>query len=153
VTSPVRRIVAGITDAGALDDAGADPMMLDLLRWHGAEEVEHRSVAFDLYQALTRPPLRYVRRVLALAIVQPVIAGLWMIGARYLMAHDPEAGPGDTASLRRFIEVSRRTGRLPRVGLFTRAMLRYLAPDHHPSGEASTDEALAYLARSPAAAA
>ncbi|MGH3823753.1 MAG: metal-dependent hydrolase, partial [Pseudonocardiaceae bacterium] len=28
----------------ALDAAGADPTMMDLLRWHGAEEVEHRAV-------------------------------------------------------------------------------------------------------------
>jgi hypothetical protein len=33
-----------------LDYAGADPVMLDLLRWHGAEEVEHRSLVFDVYQ-------------------------------------------------------------------------------------------------------
>lgn len=36
--------------AEGLDRAGADEIMLDLLRWHGAEEVEHRSVAFDMYQ-------------------------------------------------------------------------------------------------------
>ena len=33
-----------------LDYAGADPTMLDLLRWHGAEEIEHRSLVFDVYQ-------------------------------------------------------------------------------------------------------
>lgn len=36
--------------AEGLDRAGADEVMLDLLRWHGAEEVEHRAVAFDMYQ-------------------------------------------------------------------------------------------------------
>jgi uncharacterized protein len=29
------------------DAIGTDPVMLDMLRWHGAEEVEHKAVAFD----------------------------------------------------------------------------------------------------------
>ena len=32
-----------VLDADGLDLADPDPVMLDLLRWHGAEEVEHRS--------------------------------------------------------------------------------------------------------------
>ena len=43
---------AWILHSPALDAAGADPTMLDLLRWHGAEEVEHRSVAFDVFRAI-----------------------------------------------------------------------------------------------------
>ena len=47
------------------DIPGGDPAMLDLLRWHGAEEVEHRAVAFDLYMPGTatggRPPRRWPR--------------------------------------------------------------------------------------------
>src|SRR5579872_5462491 len=35
------------------DYAGADPVMLDLLRWHGAEEVEHRALVYDVYQDLS----------------------------------------------------------------------------------------------------
>jgi predicted metal-dependent hydrolase len=31
---------------------GADPEMVDLVKWHGAEEIEHRTVAFDLYRHL-----------------------------------------------------------------------------------------------------
>jgi hypothetical protein len=140
-----------ISDAGSLDTAGADPVMLDLLRWHGSEEVEHRAVAFDLYQALSHPPVRYFRRILALAIVQPVIAFLWILGVRYLYAHDPEVGRKDRPSIRRFVRVSRRTRRLPTLGYMTKHVLRYVWWDHHPSFEASTEEALAYLARSPAA--
>ena len=32
----------------AWDDHGADPTMVDLFRWHGSEEVEHRIVAHDV---------------------------------------------------------------------------------------------------------
>ncbi len=140
-----------LSDADALDRAGADPVMLDLLRWHGSEEVEHRSVAFDLHHALSRPPLRYPRRVLALAVVQPVIAFLWIVGTRYLIAHDPGCTRADKASIRRFVKVSRHTGRLPTLGYLTKAVLRYVWWDHHPSFEASTEVALAYIDRSPAA--
>ena len=30
------------------DDHGADPTIVDLFRWHGSEEVEHRNVAHDV---------------------------------------------------------------------------------------------------------
>jgi len=138
-----------ISGSAPLDAAGADPTMLDLLRWHGAEEVEHRAVAFDIYQELSG---NYLRRVAAMAVVFPVVVGLWMLGTRYLVAHDPEAGPGDRPSMRRFVRVSRRTGRLPTAGYLVGAVPRYLRPGFHPSQEASTEEALAYIARSPAAA-
>ncbi|CKN15307.1 metal-dependent hydrolase [Mycobacterium tuberculosis] len=36
-----------ILNSPQLDAVGADPVMLDMLRWHGAEEVEHKAVAFD----------------------------------------------------------------------------------------------------------
>src|SRR4051794_41853245 len=70
----------------ALDGAGADPTMLDLLRWHGAEEVEHRSVAYDLFQHLDG---RYARRARTMVIVTPVLAWVFLRGTRFLMANDP----------------------------------------------------------------
>ena len=61
-----------VLDARELDEAGADPTMLDLLRWHGAEEVEHRSVAHDLFAHLDG---RYSRRVRTMLIAAPLFRG------------------------------------------------------------------------------
>lgn len=63
-----------------LDTAGADPEILDLLRWHGAEE------------GLRCAPGR--RRPLPAAastmlVSGPSLAAWWLLGVRYLLAHDP----------------------------------------------------------------
>ncbi len=65
---------------------GADPNMLDLVKWHGAEEIEHRSVAFDLYRHLGGSYI--ARYYLSVAVIIGVI-GLWVDGAAHLLAQDP----------------------------------------------------------------
>src|SRR6185312_3970119 len=69
-----------------LDYAGADPTMLDLLRWHGAEEIEHRSLVFNVYQYICG---NYALRVLTMLSTAPTFAYWWIAGVRYLMAQDP----------------------------------------------------------------
>jgi predicted metal-dependent hydrolase len=146
-----------VLNADGLDRAGTDPTMLDLIRGHGAEEVEHRSVAYDLLRHLDPG---YLRRVRAMAITGPVMLHLWVRGARFLMAHDPETGPGtgpqprDGArpgpSWRAYVAASRR-GLVPRLGRASRSAVRYLGPRYHPTQEGSTRQAVAYLGTSPAA--
>jgi predicted metal-dependent hydrolase len=140
--------------AGAYDGDGGrgragdvDPVMLDMLRWHAAEEVEHRAVAFELYvdQGGT-----YVERLVTAAGVVPALVLLWVGGTAFLMRHDP-TGPGRPTwrSFRR----AGRAGTLPTLGELLRMVPRYLRPGHHPLQDGSTAAAVAYLARSPAAAA
>jgi len=136
-----------IDDSHRLDELGADPTMLDLLRWHGAEEVEHRSVAFDLFQNLSGS---YLLRVLAMIGVFPVLLWMWLVGTRFMLRRDPQAGPRRKPTFRAFVRAGR-DGRLPAAGYILRSVPRYLALRHHPSNEGSTDRALAYLATSPAA--
>ena len=74
----------------ALDNVGTDPMMLDLLRWHGAEEVEHRSLVYDVYQHVSG---NYLIRAFSMLMTTPRFIGWWVAGARYLMAADPDHRP------------------------------------------------------------
>lgn len=137
--------------AGALDRAGADRIMLDLLRWHGAEEVEHRSVAFDMYQHCGgREPLRYLRRVGTMALTAPVMLGMWLWGAAYLIRHDPGLAGRLRYSPREHRKAAEK-GLLPAWRLLGAAIPRYFRWSYHPSREGSTELALAYLASSPAA--
>jgi uncharacterized protein len=138
-----------ILDAEALDRAGADRVMMDLLRWHGAEEVEHRSVAFDLSRHLSGR-LAYPARFAAMALVAPILGVLWYLGTRFLLRHDATL-IGRRFGWRDFFRAVRE-GRAPGREL-VRAIPRYFRAGHHPRHEGSTERALAYLRTSPAASA
>jgi hypothetical protein len=129
-----------------LDYAGADPVMLDLLRWHGAEEVEHRSLVYDVYQNVCGS---YLLRVLSMLLTAPQFVFWWLAGVHYLMRHDPtiKQRPRWYDWLR-----AARQYRVPGPWqLIVATPVRYLRPHHHPDSEASTEMAMEYLAHSPAA--
>lgn len=129
-----------------LDELGSDPQMLDLLRWHGAEEVEHRALVFDVHRAIGG---RWIQRVTAMITVAPTLTYYWITGVRYLAAHDPHY-PGGPPSWKEFFRASA-DGRLPTLRELFDRLPRYMAPSYHPSQEFSTEMALDYIARSPAA--
>jgi predicted metal-dependent hydrolase len=114
-----------------LDYAGADPVMLDLLRWYGAEKVEHRSLVFDVYQNVCGSNILVAGRRAVLDEAR---------SDRRTRSAVARLAAGGTA--------------VPRAGprqLFVATPVRYLRPSHHPDCEASTEMAMAYLAKSPAA--
>ncbi len=136
--------------ADTLDRAQPDPVMLDLLRWHGAEEVEHRSVAFDVYEHTGgRPVTRYARRVEGMAITAPLLLWLWTYGAAQLIRNDPKLRGALRYSLREHNKVIRK-GLLPTWRVLGSAVPRYLRRSYHPSQEGSLYTAVHYLATSPA---
>ncbi len=137
-----------VLNAQALDEAQADPVMLDLLRWHGAEEVEHRMVAHSLFRHLGGS---YLERVLHMMLVMVILLTLIHQGNRFLMKVDP-ARPARGNFLLSW-RASAQAGRLPRLGHVIAAAARYFSPWFNPGTEGDTAQALAYLASSPAASA
>lgn len=134
------------------DKVGADPTLLDLIRWHGAEEIEHRSVAFDLYRHLGGG---YLSRYYLSAIAFVAVFGVWVDGAADLLRQDPRFAARKPSVFkpwlwREWVRTAR-TGHLPDPLWLFLSELPYLSPWYDPRNEASTEQALAYLRQSPAA--
>ena len=133
---------------------GADANMLDLVKWHGAEEIEHRTVAFDLYRHLGGSYI--ARYYLSIAVIIGVI-GLWTDGAARLMAQDSRFKSIKPAAYKPWIwrewaRIAQKDNRLlPHPLWLVSQQLSFLTPWYDPLHEAKTEDALAYLNRSPAA--
>ncbi|WP_027931149.1 metal-dependent hydrolase [Amycolatopsis thermoflava] len=132
--------------ADHLERAGMHPVMLDLIRWHGAEEVEHRNVAFDAFMHVDGG---YARRVRTALIASFTLAVLFVGTGRYLYNADPTQDKGGRW-WRELISATRR-GVTPKLSIFLTEIPKYLRPGFHPSQMGSMDEAVRYLAQSPAA--
>jgi uncharacterized protein len=136
-----------ILDSPALDAVGSDPVMLDMLRWHGAEEVEHKAVAFDTMKHLRAGYWRQVRAQLA---VTPVLLLLWIRGVKFMLSVDPYVPAGTKASWRAYLRAARR-GLVPRPVRLIQVVGSYYRPGFHPSELGGLERAVDYLAVSPAA--
>jgi uncharacterized protein len=134
------------------DELNSDQVLLDLIRWHGAEEVEHRSVAFDLYKHLGGD---YLSRYYLAAVVVPMIIGLWVDGAANIAGQDPRFAKKKPAVYKPWMWVewfkASRKQLLPNPLWLVMQQLPYFSPWYDPSKEGSTELAQAYLSQSPAA--
>jgi uncharacterized protein len=129
-----------------LECARADQTMLDLLRWHGAEEIEHRSLVFDVYQNVCGS---YAIRAWTMLSTAPIFVLWWIAGVRFLMAQDPTVSA--KPRWRDWLQAARQY-RVPGPWLIIVAVpSRFIRPGYHPSTEASTQLAMDYLEQSPAA--
>ncbi|WP_428343019.1 metal-dependent hydrolase [Mycobacterium sp.] len=130
------------------DDYGADSTMADVFRWHGSEEVEHRSVAHDVAVYFHDS---YVDRIGAMVMAMIGIYSFFQRGASFLMKADPNVDIGWWKTQRLRARDSK-LGLLPKYRkLFGSNTLAYFRPGFTPEQMGSTAQAVAYLARSPAA--
>jgi predicted metal-dependent hydrolase len=114
--------------ANAFDDPlipRAHPTMRALMQWHAVEEVEHKSVAFDVYRAVGGG---YLRRVVAMVAAFSFFMVLWQRGTRHLLEGDGGCSRADIRGLRRRVRAA--GGDI--VPLIRRAAVAYLRPGFHP---------------------
>ncbi|RMI30186.1 metal-dependent hydrolase [Nocardia stercoris] len=123
-------------------DHGAHRDMAQMWRWHGAEEMEHRTVAHDVAHYFDPS---YRRRVRTMLIAVPGLLFLFARAARFLVAHDPAVPAHRFAVLRGFFSAGRR-GLLPTPRMILASIRDYLRPSYSPVKMGSMAQALTFLA-------
>lgn len=115
-----------------------DPEMDRLHRWHGAEELEHKAVAFDLHRAEGGG---YAERALAFGVASAAVLGWSLIGLGWFCAGDRELRAGMKQGFRGSRQMLRARV-ITRVG---GALLAYLKPGFHPDQLPDPQEAFEFL--------
>ncbi|HEU4360098.1 MAG TPA: metal-dependent hydrolase [Mycobacterium sp.] len=130
-----------------LDQRGADPVMLDLFRWHGAEEVEHRFVAHDVAEYFE---VNRWLHVALTAFVGVTYMPISLVVSKYLIDADrslPKMG------LLRILWEARAAGKrgvLPDWLAIVKEIPLIARKGYSPELAGRTAQAVAYLAQSPA---
>jgi uncharacterized protein len=130
------------------EDYGADPTIADLFRWHGSEEIEHRNVAHDVAAYFHNS---YPDRIRSMLMAVTMVFVFFQRGTWYLMKADPDV---DISwwKMQRLRARDSKYGLLPTFRkLFGSNTFMYFRPGFSPEEMGSTAQAVAYLARSPAA--
>jgi hypothetical protein len=121
---------------GLLDTA--HPVMRDLLLWHAAEEIEHKSVAYDV---LKRVNPSYALRMAGMAVTTVMLASFWAAAALVLLAQD---GTPPAEVLRELKAFQQNHPVQERV--FARGIREYVRRSFHPSDNDNAGLAASYLA-------
>jgi uncharacterized protein len=117
----------GAFSRGILDSL--DPSVQQLLAWHAAEEIEHKSVAFDVLQQIDPS---YAVRVAGLAYAT-VMLGMFWIWATTMLLRQERMGLRDT--LRQLRTMRKRDPVVRRV--FLAGIRQYIRRDFHPRNNAN----------------
>lgn len=125
----------------------ADPAMTDVLRWHGAEEMEHRNVAHDVANYFSTS---YLQRSRAMALVAVALIPVLTRGIFLILREDSTVNYSYPRFWFEYFRAARR-GLLPGLWSLFSATFTYFRPSFHPEEVGSTAQAVAYLASSPGA--
>ncbi|MFT4974166.1 MAG: putative metal-dependent hydrolase [Myxococcota bacterium] len=144
VTAALEHLTASLAHYTLTNDlfAQAEPTMRDLMRWHAAEEIEHKSVAFDVLQAVNS---RWIVRAAGMVFGLATLLFFWTSAWRHISAQDPALTPERIRSDRQEL---RSWGITDIRRDLVRYALGYFRPGFHPDDQddyALAEEALAEL--------
>lgn len=88
VTAALEHLTASLANYHLTTDPmhRAAPVMQDLMRWHASEEIEHKSVAFDVLQTVNDS---WLIRVIGMVLAVIGFLFFWGSGWRHLTSQDP----------------------------------------------------------------
>ena len=125
---------------GTLDVA--HPQMQALLKWHAAEEIEHKCVAYDVLQSVNPS---YALRMGGMAVATVGLAAFWSAATLMLLRQDARAGRRVSDEQRaQFKEFQRQRPVLREV--FVNGLKQYFRRGFHPSQNDNLDLAFKHLA-------
>jgi uncharacterized protein len=120
-------------------EEGIDAGMRQLLMWHACEEIEHRAVAFEVFQ---RVDGRHAMRMAGLGLATLTLGGFWIAATIYLLRQEQS---GVAGTLRREGAVMKERQPFSKR-VFGRGIKEYIERDFHPSKRTDLDElAAVYL--------
>jgi predicted metal-dependent hydrolase len=124
------------------DRTQVDPAMDALLSWHAAEEMEHRTLPYDIYNHIGGS---YLARVIPMVPLIPLFPVVVVGLTDFVMRRDPDLKRG--FSVRNYVKAVRAKRSLNLFEM-TRKLPVYLKPGFHPSHEGDDSRPIAYLASS-----
>lgn len=131
VTAALEHLTASLAHQTLTNDLfqNATPVMRDLMAWHAAEEIEHKSVAFDVLQAVNSS---WLLRVAGMVWALVTFLIFWSSAWRHLSKQDP-------AITREQMRIDRQ--QIAGWGIpdtrknLIRYALRYFRPTFHPDDQ------------------
>lgn len=139
VTVALEHLTAALAENALTTDFldHAHPKFQQLVRWHACEELEHKSVAFDVLKEVDP---RYWVRMVGMVFGLGTLLGFWRSGTKMLIQQER----GYTKQeFRRERKEARDRGQDRKALL--RAVVDYLRPGFHPDDRDTSELAASYL--------
>lgn len=128
------------------DENGCDPTISTIFTWHSIEEIEHRTVVFDVYQALGGD---LPTRIALMSVFSPMMLSLLLTGTAEINRLDPNADHGLKQLWKlgfwQAYQHSSTVDNLPSLSFLLKNTLKFLHPAYNPIHEGCTEQARMHL--------